>query len=65
MTLDDCQVEAHHCIWYGECGDSPVPGKKFNCNYTGPPLPLEPEAYDLLTVGAAFKEKTQKGLSCH
>lgn len=44
------QVEAQHCVWHGECGKSPVQGKKYNCNYTGPPLPLHPEGYDLLTV---------------
>uniref|UniRef100_A0A4W6C657 Niemann-Pick disease, type C1 n=1 Tax=Lates calcarifer TaxID=8187 RepID=A0A4W6C657_LATCA len=45
------QVEAEHCVWYGECGESvKVPGKKYNCNYTGPPKPLHPEGYELLTV---------------
>uniref|UniRef100_A0A8C2XCL0 Niemann-Pick disease, type C1 n=1 Tax=Cyclopterus lumpus TaxID=8103 RepID=A0A8C2XCL0_CYCLU len=35
----------------GECGESEkVPGKKYNCNYTGPSLPLDPKGYDLLTV---------------
>uniref|UniRef100_A0A671MVF3 Niemann-Pick C1 protein-like n=1 Tax=Sinocyclocheilus anshuiensis TaxID=1608454 RepID=A0A671MVF3_9TELE len=39
-----------HCIWYGECGNSPkVPEKKLNCNYTGPPIPLpDQEGQDLL-----------------
>ncbi|XP_053185767.1 NPC intracellular cholesterol transporter 1 [Scomber japonicus] len=42
-------VEAQHCVWYGECGESEkVPGKKYNCNYTGPPIPLQPEGYELL-----------------
>lgn len=42
-------------MWYGECGESiKVPGKKYNCNYTGPPRPLAPEGYDLLTVHAFF-----------
>ncbi|KAI4810317.1 hypothetical protein KUCAC02_019156, partial [Chaenocephalus aceratus] len=37
-------VEAQHCVWYGECGESEkVPGKKYNCNDTGPPKPLEHE----------------------
>lgn len=50
-----CQVEAQHCVWYGECGDSEkVPGKKYNCNYTGPPRPLLSEGYDLLTVQELF-----------
>lgn len=45
------QVEAEHCVWYGECGESiKVPGKKYNCNYTGPPKPLQAEGYELLTV---------------
>uniref|UniRef100_A0A673B8K7 SSD domain-containing protein n=1 Tax=Sphaeramia orbicularis TaxID=375764 RepID=A0A673B8K7_9TELE len=42
------QVEADHCVWYGECGESKVSGKKYNCNYTGPPIPLPSEGYDLL-----------------
>ncbi|CAL8313072.1 unnamed protein product [Gadus morhua 'NCC'] len=42
-------VEAQHCVWYGECGDSPtVTGKKYNCNYTGPPKPLPSEGAELL-----------------
>lgn len=49
------QVGAQHCVWYGECGESEkVPGKKYNCNYTGPPKPLAPEGYDLLTVHAGL-----------
>lgn len=47
------QVEADHCVWYGECGESTVPGKKYNCNYTGPPIPLPSEGDGLLTVGIA------------
>ncbi|XP_051944348.1 NPC intracellular cholesterol transporter 1 [Hippocampus zosterae] len=40
---------AQHCVWYGECAESDkVPGKKYNCNYTGSPKPLDPEGYDLL-----------------
>uniref|UniRef100_A0A672RL91 Niemann-Pick C1 protein-like n=1 Tax=Sinocyclocheilus grahami TaxID=75366 RepID=A0A672RL91_SINGR len=44
------QVHGQHCIWYGECGNSPkVPEKKLNCNYTGPPIPLpDQEGQDLL-----------------
>ncbi|KAK2895141.1 NPC intracellular cholesterol transporter 1 [Channa argus] len=42
-------VEADHCVWYGECGESEkVPGKKYNCNYTGSPIPLQSEGYELL-----------------
>uniref|UniRef100_A0A8C6V3J7 Niemann-Pick disease, type C1 n=1 Tax=Neogobius melanostomus TaxID=47308 RepID=A0A8C6V3J7_9GOBI len=44
------QVAADHCVWYGECGPSKqVPDKKYNCNYTGPPKPLEAEGHELLT----------------
>ncbi|XP_034038558.1 NPC intracellular cholesterol transporter 1 [Thalassophryne amazonica] len=43
-------TEAQHCVWYGECGESVIlPGKKYNCNYTGPPIPLPPEGSELLT----------------
>lgn len=43
-------VEAQHCVWYGECGESSqVPGKKYNCKYDGPPVPLKTEGYELLT----------------
>lgn len=41
-------------MWYGECGESEVPGKKYNCNYTGPPIPLPAEGYDLLKVCRGF-----------
>ncbi|XP_023671417.1 NPC intracellular cholesterol transporter 1 [Paramormyrops kingsleyae] len=42
-------VSAQHCVWYGECGMSTkVPGKRYNCNYTGPPIPLPEEGHDLL-----------------
>lgn len=51
FLLSLCQVEAQHCVWYGECGESQkVPGKKYNCNYTGPAVPLPSEGSDLLTV---------------
>lgn len=54
------QVGAQHCVWYGECGESEkVPGKKYNCNYTGPPKPLAPEGYDLLTVHAGLSTLNQ------
>ncbi|KAF4076370.1 hypothetical protein AMELA_G00213600 [Ameiurus melas] len=43
------QAEAQHCIWYGECGTSALlPDKKYNCNYTGPPIPLPKDGQDLL-----------------
>ncbi|XP_012683380.2 NPC intracellular cholesterol transporter 1 [Clupea harengus] len=42
-------VEAQHCVWYGECGQSmAVPEKKYNCNYTGPAIPLPEEGHPLL-----------------
>lgn len=51
FSLSLRQVEAQHCVWYGECGESiKVPGKKYNCNYTGPAVPLNATGYDLLTV---------------
>lgn len=46
---------AHHCVWYGECGNSTVAGKKYNCNYTGPPKPLPPDGHQLLTVRTALR----------
>lgn len=53
FVLSFSQVEAQHCVWFGECGESEkVPGKKYNCNYTGLPIPLKSEGYDLLTVHA-------------
>ncbi|KAI7810103.1 putative Niemann-Pick C1 protein, partial [Triplophysa rosa] len=42
-------VYGQHCIWYGECGNSTaVLGKKYNCNYTGPPKPLPEDGQELL-----------------
>lgn len=55
FLLSFYQVEAQHCVWYGECGESEkVPGKKYNCNYTGPPKPLGSEGYELLTVHTKY-----------
>uniref|UniRef100_A0A671MMC6 Niemann-Pick C1 protein-like n=1 Tax=Sinocyclocheilus anshuiensis TaxID=1608454 RepID=A0A671MMC6_9TELE len=50
FALGLSNVHGQHCIWYGECGNSPkVPEKKLNCNYTGPPIPLpDQEGQDLL-----------------
>lgn len=49
------QVEAQHCVWYGECGASMLlPDKKYNCNYTGPPIPLPSEGSELLKVHAGL-----------
>lgn len=50
ISASGSQVGAQHCVWYGECGKSPVEGKKYNCNDTGPPRPLPPEGYELLQV---------------
>ncbi|KAI1902029.1 hypothetical protein AGOR_G00040500 [Albula goreensis] len=42
-------VEAQECVWYGECGESTdVPGKRYNCYYTGSPIPLPEEGRDLM-----------------
>ncbi|KAJ8272945.1 hypothetical protein GJAV_G00095340 [Gymnothorax javanicus] len=42
-------VSAQKCVWYGECGESAsVTGKRYNCNYTGPPIPLPEEGHDLM-----------------
>lgn len=55
LSASVSQVEAQHCVWHGECGESPlVPGKKYNCNYTGPPIPLPSEGYELLQVHAGL-----------
>ncbi|XP_036374709.1 NPC intracellular cholesterol transporter 1 [Megalops cyprinoides] len=48
-TVSHRWVQAQHCVWYGECGESTdVPGKRYNCDYTGSPLPLPEEGHDLL-----------------
>ncbi|XP_035285995.1 NPC intracellular cholesterol transporter 1 [Anguilla anguilla] len=42
-------VYSQQCVWYGECGESAsVAGKRYNCNYTGPPIPLPEEGHDLM-----------------
>ncbi|XP_026168725.1 NPC intracellular cholesterol transporter 1 [Mastacembelus armatus] len=58
-------VEAQHCVWYGECGKSPLSGKKYNCNYTGPPIPLEPEGYDLLKELCPGYDYGNQSLCCN
>ena len=47
LGLTIIQVESN-CIWYGECGNSMNDGK-YNCEYSGPALPLEndPELHEL------------------
>ncbi|XP_029309885.1 NPC intracellular cholesterol transporter 1 [Cottoperca gobio] len=58
-------VEAQHCVWYGECGESvKVPGKKYNCNYTGPAVPLHSEGYDLLTELCPGYDYGDRSLCC-
>ncbi|XP_071347267.1 NPC intracellular cholesterol transporter 1 [Trachinotus anak] len=58
-------VEAQHCVWYGECGESEkVPGKKYNCNYTGPPIPLPSEGYELLTELCPGYDYGNRSLCC-
>ncbi|CAG5896580.1 unnamed protein product [Menidia menidia] len=59
-------VEAQHCVWYGECGASEkVPGKKYNCNYTGPPLPLQPDGRQLLTELCPGYDYGSRSLCCN
>ncbi|KAM6948894.1 NPC intracellular cholesterol transporter 1 [Aplochiton taeniatus] len=58
-------VEAQHCVWYGECGESTkVPGKKYNCNYTGPPQPLPAEGHDLLKELCPGLDYGDRSLCC-
>uniref|UniRef100_A0A7N8YD74 Niemann-Pick disease, type C1 n=1 Tax=Mastacembelus armatus TaxID=205130 RepID=A0A7N8YD74_9TELE len=59
------QISAQHCVWYGECGKSPLSGKKYNCNYTGPPIPLEPEGYDLLKELCPGYDYGNQSLCCN
>ncbi|XP_047225004.1 NPC intracellular cholesterol transporter 1 [Girardinichthys multiradiatus] len=59
-------VEAQHCVWYGQCGESEkVPGKKYNCNYTGPPVPLKTEGYELLTELCPGYNYGDRSLCCN
>ncbi|XP_029561154.1 NPC intracellular cholesterol transporter 1 [Salmo trutta] len=58
-------VQAQHCVWYGECGESDkVPGKKYNCNYTGPPIPLPAEGHELLTELCPGYDYGNQSLCC-
>uniref|UniRef100_A0A3Q1FYK2 Niemann-Pick disease, type C1 n=1 Tax=Acanthochromis polyacanthus TaxID=80966 RepID=A0A3Q1FYK2_9TELE len=58
-------VEAQHCVWYGECGASiKVPEKKYNCDYTGPPKPLDSEDYQLLTELCPGYDYGNRSLCC-
>uniref|UniRef100_A0A8C4F488 Niemann-Pick disease, type C1 n=1 Tax=Dicentrarchus labrax TaxID=13489 RepID=A0A8C4F488_DICLA len=66
FLLSFCQVEAQHCVWYGECGESvKVPGKKYNCKYTGSPIPLQSEGYDLLTELCPGYDYGNRSLCCN
>ncbi|XP_044538920.1 NPC intracellular cholesterol transporter 1 [Gracilinanus agilis] len=41
------QVFSQSCVWYGECGMASE-GKRYNCEYSGPPKPLPKDGYDLV-----------------
>ncbi|KAM9308837.1 NPC intracellular cholesterol transporter 1 [Gastrophryne carolinensis] len=41
------QVSSQHCVWYGECEEAEG-GKRYNCEYEGPPIPLPEEGHALL-----------------
>ncbi|XP_027702658.1 NPC intracellular cholesterol transporter 1 isoform X1 [Vombatus ursinus] len=41
------QVFSQSCVWYGECGMTSE-GKRYNCEYSGPPKPLSKDGYDLV-----------------
>ncbi|XP_043844297.1 NPC intracellular cholesterol transporter 1 isoform X1 [Dromiciops gliroides] len=41
------QVFSQSCVWYGECGMTSE-GKRYNCEYSGPPKPLPKDGYDLV-----------------
>ncbi|XP_070544727.1 NPC intracellular cholesterol transporter 1-like isoform X2 [Ptychodera flava] len=42
--------EEGRCMWYGQCGDSPLTGKTVNCYHNGPPKPLtEPLGKSILS----------------
>uniref|UniRef100_A0AAQ4QY72 Niemann-Pick disease, type C1 n=1 Tax=Gasterosteus aculeatus aculeatus TaxID=481459 RepID=A0AAQ4QY72_GASAC len=57
-------VDAQHCVWYGECGDSKIAGKKYNCNYTGPPKPLQAEGHELLAELCPGYDYGDRSLCC-
>ncbi|XP_047446163.1 NPC intracellular cholesterol transporter 1 [Mugil cephalus] len=59
-------VEAQHCVWYGECGKSKyVPEKKYNCNYNGSAVPLNPDDYELLTEVCPGYNYGNRSLCCN
>ncbi|KAM3927967.1 NPC intracellular cholesterol transporter 1 [Leptodactylus fuscus] len=47
LLLLPSQVSSQHCVWYGECGQASE-GKRYNCEYLGPPIPLPEEGHELL-----------------
>ncbi|XP_053872581.1 NPC intracellular cholesterol transporter 1 [Malaclemys terrapin pileata] len=47
LVLPPVQVLSQSCVWYGECGMNPE-GKRYNCKYTGLPIPLPKDGYDLM-----------------
>ncbi|XP_040027368.2 NPC intracellular cholesterol transporter 1 [Gasterosteus aculeatus] len=57
-------VDAQHCVWYGECGDSKIAGKKYNCNYTGPPKPLQAGGHELLAELCPGYDYGDRSLCC-
>ncbi len=42
------QPEIGHCIWYDECGKDNHTKKPLNCEYHGPPKPLDKTGEALL-----------------
>ncbi|XP_074843385.1 NPC intracellular cholesterol transporter 1 isoform X2 [Carettochelys insculpta] len=47
LLLFPAQVLPQSCVWYGECGIASG-DKRYNCKYTGPPIPLPKNGYDLM-----------------
>ncbi|XP_038248354.1 NPC intracellular cholesterol transporter 1 [Dermochelys coriacea] len=47
LVLPPAQVLSQSCVWYGECGIASE-GKRYNCKYTGLPIPLPKDGYDLM-----------------
>ncbi|XP_004465177.1 NPC intracellular cholesterol transporter 1 [Dasypus novemcinctus] len=47
LLLCPAQVFSQSCVWYGECGIA-TGDKRYNCKYSGPPVPLPDAGYDLV-----------------
>ncbi|XP_028924174.1 NPC intracellular cholesterol transporter 1 isoform X1 [Ornithorhynchus anatinus] len=47
LALGPKPVFSQSCIWYGECGIASG-DKRYNCEYSGPPIPLPEDGYDLI-----------------